>query len=206
MEGPSAQRLMGDIEKIFPNIADYIKNHIREQEDSSVVDLALSHAAGDEEIGAVCKNHGVLFVLLDAIFSLLNMSRGTVTEEVLEQLESRLSFILTEWNCLGFSFTPKFHVLLNHLLCQLRWMKGLHDMGKDRIKRSHQDRMRNEARLMGLRNKGLKMDLQAKIQGLKLIKEIQCIQAAVANNRKRKLTRKVPLADEREAEKKAKRD
>jgi hypothetical protein len=74
---------------------------------------------------------------------------------VLEQLESRLSFILTEWNRLGLSFTTKFHVLLIHLMCQLRRMKGFHDMGEDRIERSHQDRMRNEARLMRLRNKGL---------------------------------------------------
>jgi hypothetical protein len=50
------------------------------------------------------------------------------------------------------------------------------------------------------------MDSQAKVQVLKLIKEIQCIQAAVANNRKRKLTCKVPLADKRKVEKKAKRD
>ena len=79
-------------------------------------------------------------------------------------------------------------------------------MGEDRIERSHQDRMRNEARLMRLRNKGLKMDSQAKFKGLKLIKEIRCIQVAVAGNRKRKLTRKVPLADERKVEKKVKRD
>jgi hypothetical protein len=108
---------MGDGEKIFPNIADYIKNHIHEQEDSSVVDLALSHFAGDEEIGAVCKNQRVLFVLLDVIFSLLNTPRGTVTEEVLEQLESRLSFILTEWNCLGLSFTPKKASLQSSTCC-----------------------------------------------------------------------------------------
>jgi hypothetical protein len=48
---------------------------------------------------------------------------------------------------------------------------------------------------MRLQNKGLKMDLQAKFQGLKHIKEIQYIQAAVASNQKRKLTCKVPLAD-----------
>jgi hypothetical protein len=72
MEGPSARRLMGDGEKIFPNIADYIKNHIGEQEDFWVIDLAPLHVAGEEEIEAVCKDHGVLFVLLDAIFSLLN--------------------------------------------------------------------------------------------------------------------------------------
>jgi hypothetical protein len=157
--------------------------------------LAPLHVAGNEEIDAICKDHGVLFVLLDAIFSLLNTPRGKVTEEVLEQLESRLSFILTEWNRLGLSFTPKFQVLLNHSLCQLRRMKGFHDMGEDCIERSHQDRMRNEARLMRLRNKGLKMDSQTNFQGLKLNKEIQCIQAAVANNRKCKLTHKAPLAD-----------
>jgi hypothetical protein len=63
---------MGDGEKIFPNIADYIQNHICEQEDSLVVDLATSHVASNEEIDAVCKDHGVLFVLLDAIISFLN--------------------------------------------------------------------------------------------------------------------------------------
>jgi hypothetical protein len=43
MEGPSAWRLIGDGEKILLTIADYIKNHIREQEDSSVLDLAPLH-------------------------------------------------------------------------------------------------------------------------------------------------------------------
>jgi hypothetical protein len=209
MEGPLARRLMGDGEKIFSNIADYIKNHIREQEDTqenASVDLAPLHIAGDEEIDAVCKDHGVLFVLLDAIFSLLNTPRGKVTDLVLEELEKRLSGILTEWLRLGLSFTPKFHILLNHALSQLRRMKGFHDMGEDRIERAHQDRMINEARLMRLRNKGLQMDSQAKFQGMKHIKEIQYIQAAVASSRKRKLTRVVPLADERKVEKKAKRD
>ena len=50
------------------------------------------------------------------------------------------------------------------------------------------------------------MDSQAKFQGLKHIKEIKYIQAAVASSRKRKLTRMVPLADERKVKKKAKRD
>jgi hypothetical protein len=76
---------MGDGEKIISNIANYIKNHINEQDDSSVLDLAPLHIAGNEEIDAVCKDHGVLFVLLDAIFSLLlNMPQGKVTDEVLE--------------------------------------------------------------------------------------------------------------------------
>ncbi len=113
MEELSARRLMGNGEKILSNIANYIKNHIREQEDSqenASVDLAPLHIARDEEINAVCKDHGVLFVLLDAIFSLLNTPRGKVTDLVLEELEKRLSGILTEWLRLGLSFTPKFHI------------------------------------------------------------------------------------------------
>jgi hypothetical protein len=59
---------------------------------------------------------------------------------------------------------------------------------------------------MRLRKKGLKIDSQTKFQGMNHIKEIQSIQAAVASNHKRKLTRKVPLAEERKVEKKAKQD
>jgi hypothetical protein len=62
-----------------------------------------------------------------------------------------------------------------------------------------------KARLMRLQNKGLKMDSQAKFQGLKYVKDIQRIQAEVASSRKHKLTHKVPLADERKLKKKAKR-
>jgi hypothetical protein len=62
----------------------------------------------------------------------------------------------------------------------------MNDMGEDIIERSHQDWMRNEARLIRLRNKEMKMASQAKFQGLKLVKEIQDIQAAVANSRKKK--------------------
>jgi hypothetical protein len=199
MEGPSAQRLMGDGEKIFPNIAESIKNHLREQEQDSQEDLAVDlmpvQIAEDDEIDAVCKDHGIIVGLLDAIFSLLNTLRGKVTDGVIDQLENRPSGILMECHCLGLSFTPKFHVLLNHLMCQLHWMKSFHDMSEDCIERSHQYQMWHEARLMRLQNKGLKMDLQAKFQGLKHIKEIQYIQAAVASNQKRKLTCKVPLAD-----------
>jgi hypothetical protein len=128
---------MSNRKKIFPNIADYIKNHIiREQEDSHAnlsIDLVPLHIAGVSETDTVCKDHGALFVLLDAIFSLLNTPRGKVTDVVIEQLENRLSGILTEWLHLGLSFTPNFHILLNHSLCQLCRMKGFHDMGEDCI-------------------------------------------------------------------------
>jgi hypothetical protein len=209
MKGPSARRLMGEGEKIFPNIAEYIKTHIRQQQDSQedlAVDLIPLQIAEDDKIDAVCKDHGILFVLLAAIFSLLNTPiRGKATKEVIGQLDNWLSGILTEWYQLGLCFTPKFHDLLNHSICQVQQMR-FHDMDEDCIKRLHQYRMWHEARLMRLWNKGLKMNLQAKFQGMKYIKSIRSIQAAVTSNRKRKLTHKVPLADKQKVEKKAKRD
>ena len=98
MEGPSAWRLIGDGEKIFPDIAEYIKNHIRQQQESQedlAVDLTPLQILEDDKIDAVCKDHIILFVLLNAIFSLLNTPGGKVTNEVIEQLEIRLSGILT---------------------------------------------------------------------------------------------------------------
>jgi hypothetical protein len=142
---------MGDGEKIFPDIKAYIKTHIREHQDSqenAAVDLMPLQIAEDDKVDAVCKDHIILFVLMDAILSLLNTPRGKVTEDVIKQLESRLYGILKEWHRLGLSFTPKFHVLLNHAIQQLRVMKGFHDMGEDCIERSYQYRMRHKARLM----------------------------------------------------------
>jgi hypothetical protein len=52
----------------------------------------------------------------------------------------------------------------------------------------------------------MKMASQAKFQGLKLVKEIQDIQAAVANSRKRKRTSVVSLKEERGINKKEERD
>jgi hypothetical protein len=113
----------------------------QDSQEDSAVDLMPLQIAEDDEINAVCKDHTFIFVLLDTIFSLLNMPRGKVTDGVIEQLENRLHGILTEWHHLSLSFTPKFHVLLNYSICQLRWMEGFHDMGEDSIKRSHQYRM-----------------------------------------------------------------
>jgi len=59
-------------------------------------------------------------------------------------------------------------------------------MDEDRCKRAHQDRVRNQARLIRMRNKQQVMMSQAKMQGLKHVYALQEIQRAVATGRQRK--------------------
>ena len=51
------------------------------------------------------------------------------------------------------SYTPKFHVLFEHVPGTLRAMNGFFDMGEDAIERWHQIRTRHDARMRSLRSK-----------------------------------------------------
>jgi len=69
----------------------------------------------NQEIDEVCASFGRLNVLLDGIFSKINKKRGHVTDELIEDLEEQLLVTMREWERMGFSCTPKFHMLLDHV-------------------------------------------------------------------------------------------
>ena len=56
------------------------------------------------------------------------------------KVEQTLKALMMEWRVLTLSFTPKFHMLLNHCVEALKRMNGFSDMGEDRCERAHQDR------------------------------------------------------------------
>jgi hypothetical protein len=56
--------------------------------------------------------------------------------------------------------TPKFHCLLRHTLRQLTG-GGLGDLGEDGIERSHQERLKDNRRMTGLRDFRRRTDSQA---------------------------------------------
>jgi hypothetical protein len=206
MQGPSARRMLINGDKIFEAIAEYIKEDITPQQPSDEQIESVQLIAENQEIEYVCEGLGVVAVLLDSVFSLLSTPRGKVTDAIVSKLESQLDKLHVHWCRLGLSMTLNVHTLLNHAVSQLVQTGGFNDMGEDIIERSHQDRIRKEARLIQLRNKEMKMASQAKFQGLKLVKEIQDIQAAVASRRKRKRTSVVWLKEERGINKKEERD
>ena len=152
-------------------------------------------------------NFGSLLVLLDSVMSLLATKRGCVTQDIIDSCRKSLSALKLSWYHCGLSFTPKFHVLLEHAVPFLEQTGGFADMGEDQIERGHQDRAHNLARLICLKNKDKFMASQAKFQGLKHVAGLQSHQESVAKGRKRKLKegRTESLAAERSNNKHLKR-
>ena len=79
-------------------------------------------------------------------------------------------------------------------------------MLEDAIERSHQKRVRLEARLVRMRNKGMIKVAQAKYENTGLIPSVIAIQENVRVKNKRKINRDISLKSENEQPKKAKRD
>ena len=194
MEGPSIRRAMENGIDMFEAVA----KHIRER----VVRVDDLNTAPDSEIEQVCKDYGELLILMDGIFSDYNTPRGSVNEEVIQRLSKRLKTAMLEMNRMQMSVTPKCHVALEHGVEQLWETKGFADMKEDRLERGHQDRASHEPRLVRLQNKSHKMESQAKMQDIQLIKEVRDIQQHVTQNSKRRLKRKVSLNQEHNAFKK----
>ena len=78
-------------------------------------------------------------------------------------------------------------------------------MGEDAIERFHQARMRDEARLILLRNEMIIKRSQAKLQNTRMIKEVLTIQEQVNSKAKRKFTKTKSVKEERDEAKKLKR-
>ena len=120
--------------------------------------------ANEQEIASTCKSYGQVFLLLDAVFSDLNISRQDYKVEIVDRLRDNTNLLLSEWIRMGLSITPKVHILMDHAIPQLIATQGFADMREDRIEKPHEDKMKNEARLIRLRNIKSKIGNQAKQQ------------------------------------------
>ena len=158
MEGPSIRTLFQKAPEVFTEIKEHLKQlpKIIEVEGHIVIPV------DDKEIKQACKDHGEMTVLLDSIFSKLLTKRGCVSDEMLESLAGELRTAMKKWIHMGLSLTPKFHILLAHALRQLKRLRGFSDMLEDTIERSHQYRVKDEARLARTRNQAIIKTAQAR--------------------------------------------
>ena len=85
------------------------------------------------DIDKQMENFGSVLVLLDLVMSLLATKRGCVTQDILDSCRNSLLALKLSWYHCGLSFTPKFHVLLEHAVPFLEQTGGFADMGEDRI-------------------------------------------------------------------------
>jgi hypothetical protein len=114
-----------------------------------------------------CEADGTIFQLLDGILSLLLTNRSMVTPAVLDELEKQLELARVKWAEMELSMTPKWHMLLNHLVQLLeRTGGGLVELGEDHIERAYQWRERDQQRYSRLRCISRMASCKAKIQNL----------------------------------------
>ena len=123
----------------------------------------------DKEIEETCENHGRMALLLDSVFSKLNTQRGSVTSELIGELEKDLLCVMNEWVRMGLSQTPKMHCMVDHAPEKLEETGGHVDMAEDAIERSHQTRFKDEHRLGRLRNNNIVKLSQAKFQNVRVL-------------------------------------
>jgi hypothetical protein len=126
--------------------------------------------------------HGTMFQLLT--------KRGMVTRAVLDELEKWLELAQVKWAKMELSMTPKWHMLLNHLVQLLeKTGGGLVELGEDHIERAHQWRERDRQRYSRLRCISRMASCKAKIQNLRLMAPIKKVQAEVIQSSKQNLAR-----------------
>ena len=86
IEGTCLRRLMGNCVAIFEDISEYFRNYF--QTSNQQDQMENNHFANNEEIKKVCDSYGSLFLLLDGVFSDLNVSRHNFEESLIPKLES----------------------------------------------------------------------------------------------------------------------
>ena len=136
MEGPSIRMMMSCGKELFLDIATLIK------------EANTNSAVTDDEIDEQCESFGRLCLLLDGIFSKVNSRRGDMNNGLIVEIEKQLDLARHEWERVGLTQTPKFHLLLDHVPWLLMEIGGIVDMGEDVIERFHQYRVRDETRLI----------------------------------------------------------
>ena len=175
MEGPAIRRLMEKGPEIFYDIAGFLKSSLGKYKNRDAIETAT-----DEEVDKICLSFGKVYLLLDSVFSFIyNIRNRPATQEETEELNDRLEILGKKWIEVGLSFTPKMHLLLDHLSSQIRNINGYGSMGEDRIERNHQERMRDGTRFSRSRKKSLIMGMQAKAQHIRVKKGINNIRKTV---------------------------
>jgi len=120
MEGLSCRSFMQNGADIFKKIEEYIDRYIEEyqsqvdREDGMLLGFDVGTIPTKSDINKQMDNFGSLLVLLDSVMSLLATKRGCVTQDILHSRRNSLSALKLSWYHCGLSFTPKFHVLLEH--------------------------------------------------------------------------------------------
>ena len=148
MEGPAVRNMLEHGKEIFDDITNFIHTNLGNEDSRD-----LRNYASNEEVQKTCEKYGSLCVILDAVVSYIYSVDKTFDNDHIEELERRLSLLRKAWASTSLSFTPKMHLLLDHISNQVQYIRGFKTMGEDRIERSHQTRDSIDQQLSRLKDK-----------------------------------------------------
>lgn len=141
---------------------------------------------------------------MDGIFSTIHLKRGFVTTDEIDALKSDLNL----WKKINLSFTPKFHMLYEHVPDLLLFMNGFEDLDEDVIERWHQIHIRHHSRITSLQSEHKQKNNQEKCEHVTNSYSVKEIITSVNNKTRRimKNTKGISLKTRNDTEKKAQRE
>ena len=129
LNGVSCRRLLDNVDPIFQKIK--TKCHERLAQNTT-----RRKPIDAEKLDAVLGTFENVFNTLDVLFSLLR--QPDPTNEEITKMEKGMRVLEQLWNDLELSYPPKYHVLLDHTIDQVRLFGGIADLVEDFIEKSHQ--------------------------------------------------------------------
>lgn len=102
-------------------------------------------------------------------------------------MEGDLELFREVWLKTGMTITHKLHLLLTHLVPQLRSENGIADMTESRIERYHQEKERDRVRVVRCNQQQQQKHSMAKMQQIRNLENITALQQEVHDKSKRKM-------------------
>jgi hypothetical protein len=101
------------------------------------------------------------------------------------KLEGFIDTAMKLWRGFGNSITPKVHTIEDHLVEQVRRLKGIGDLGEDFIEKYHQDGKINHSRTKNSLSLGAKAMQHSRREHKHLLPSVQCHAEQIRNKSKR---------------------
>ena len=142
----------GDIIKLFGNgdeILDKLEAKCLEAIEKRVADGTAVGIPTAVEIKSYLNGHRELFAMQNAVYGNLRIVHPTKKE--LEKTRVSIEAMDKQWSEMGFSDTPKAHLLFLHTPDDQKRWKGLGDKTEDALERIHQTQKRHDATTMRMR-------------------------------------------------------
>ena len=147
-----------NLEEIFDELKKECLNTLSTRRDEEG-NLPIIEIPSDAEVEKVLEDHFDLLQIQDAVYSSLRIIAPT--ERELEEAKERIQIMKNLWTEMGFSITPKAHLVFTHAIKDMIDFGGLGDKIEDSLERTHQEQRRYDHVTMRMAGCAKKLRRQA---------------------------------------------